>query len=280
MTTLKQLNSEFNEFDEFVRNLVNEQGGDDEKIIDEVIDKVKAKWFDMFDDTMDDESAIGIINHYKELKEELEMARQNKTETKTGGSKAKSMKNLRRTKQTKKIMKMMKMRKQKGGMAPIGADMSPGFPSMQTYGSFPSDITSTTSIAKALDIIGGNPGLSSSCGKEAHLFPTPAPSMGSNKVGGSRQTKKNKKSKQSEKQSGGGLLDALSMRAYIPTIPQNINQTAQTTYQGVAQPPSGDPTDAAWKYSSATSGGVINPAITKIGSDINQLASPAPWGKN
>lgn len=262
MTTLKELNSDFNEFDKFVRDLLTKQK--DETLGDsKIIDEIKGKWFDLFDDSMDDETAKGMFEHYKELQDELEMPKKN-------GGKAKSMKNLRRTKQTRKL------KKQKGGMAPIGYNMTPGFPTIQTYGTFPSDITSNTSMAKALDIIGGNPGINSSCGKEAHLFPTPSVSLGSNKVGGFRQTKKNKKSKQS----GGGLLDALSMRAYMPTIPPNTLQTAQTTYQGVAQPPSGDPTDVAWKYASATSGGIINPSITKIGSDINQLASPSPWGKS
>ena len=275
MASLKELNADFNEFDEFVRKLLKESGesGSEtkESIEEKILDKMKAKWFDLFDDSLDDESAIGILEHYKESMNETEMKK---------GAKRKSMKNLRKTDKTKKN-RLNKIGKQKGGMAPIGANITPGFPTMQTYGSFPSDITTNSSMAKALDIIGGNPGLSSSCGKEADLFPKPDASMGSNKVGGSRQTKKNKtkRKEKDEKQTGGGLLDALSMRAYLPTIPPNTLQTAQTTYQGVAQPPSGDPTDQAWKFS-ATSGGVINPAITKIGSDINQLASPAPWGKS
>jgi hypothetical protein len=266
--SLKELQSDFNEFDEYARNLVKEENesmekddlekenmvGGGEKDSESNNSKIQSKWFDIFGEPLDTHTAKVMLDHYREV----EMAKNQK------GGKRKSLK---RTKQTRKL------RKQKGGMAPIGATMGPGFPSMQTYGSFPSDITSTTSMAKALDIVGGNPGLSSSCGKEAHLWPTPGPSMGSNKVGGGRKTKKNK-------QKGGGLLDALSMRAYIPTIPQNSVQTAQTTFQGVAQPPSGDPTDPAWKMSSTTAGGIINPDITKIGSDINQLATPAPWGKS
>jgi hypothetical protein len=258
--TLKELNSDFNVLDEYVRNLVKSEE-DEEKQLDEL----QGKWYDLFDDHLDDDSAIHMLSHYREI----EM-----------GKRGKQTKNIRRTKNTLKSRRRVL---QKGGMAPIGHTMGPGFPALQTYGSFPSDITSTPSMAKALDIIGGNPGLSSSCGKEAGLWPTVPADMGSNNVtgmkGGGRKTRKVKE-KKGKKQSGGGMLEALGMRAFLPTIPQNTVQTAQTTYQGVEQPPSGDPTDQAWKYSSASSGGVINPAITKIGSDINQLASPAPWGRN
>lgn len=264
--TLKELNSDFNDFDQFVRNLVGKQveDGDDRLSDEKIIEEIKAKWYDLFDDSLEDETANGLLNHYRDMG----------TKKQSGGK----YKNMKRTKRS------LKVKKQKGGMAPIGATMGPGFPSMLTYGSFPSDITTTASMSKALDIIGGNPGLSSSCGKEAGLWPIPSPSMGSNKVGGGRQTKKNRskkelkadlKSKRSD-QTGGGLLDALRP---LSTNPPGILQQAYTTVAGVAQPPSGDPIDQSWKYSSA-SGSLLNPSITKIGSDINQLASPAPWGKS
>jgi hypothetical protein len=250
--TLKELNSDFNDFDEFVRDHVSKQTDDKD-----IIEAMKAKWFDLFDDSLEDETAQGLLGHYREMGK------------KQSGGKYKNMKRTKRS---------LKVRKQKGGMAPIGATMGPGFPLMQTYGSFPSDITSTPSMAKALDIIGGNPGMSSSCGKEESLWPTPGPSMGSDKVGGGRRTKKNRSKKLSNRsdQTGGGLLDALRP---LSTNPPGILQQAYTTVAGVAQPPSADPIDQAWKYSSA-SGSLLNPSITKIGSDINQLATPAPWGKS
>jgi hypothetical protein len=254
--TLKELNNDFNEIDEFVRNLVKSEEESEEQV-----DQLKGKWYDLFDDHLDDDSALDMLSHYREI----EM-----------GKKGKQTKNIRRTKNT---LKSRRVRKQKGGMAPIGHAMGPGFPALQTYGNFPSDITSSSSMAKALDIIGGNPGMSSSCGKEAGLWPTVPADMGSNKVGGGRRTRKGKREKK-EKQRGGGLLETLGMRAFMPTIPPNTLQTTQTTFQGVAQPPSGDPTDPAWKYSAGSAGAVIAPDVTKIGSDINQLASPAPWGKN
>jgi hypothetical protein len=262
--TLKELNEDFHDFDESARNLIaSSENADDATLVA----SLQKKWLSLFPDLLSEEDAMKMLDHYRKVQGEMK-----------GGKSKKSLKNIRRTKETRKNGKK-ELRKQKGGMAPIGASMGPGFPTMQTYGSFPSDITSSLSMSKALDIVGGNPGINASCGKEESLWPTPSATMGSNKVGGGKKTRKNKKRTNGERMNGGGLIDSLSLRAYIPTVPSNVVQTAQTTYQGVAQPPSGDPTTEAWKYS-ASSGGVINPAITKIGSDINQLATPAPWGKS
>jgi hypothetical protein len=249
MTTLKELNEDFKEFDEAIRKLVEDES--ESKSNEDLIRETKTLWYDIFGTSdLDEKSAEGMLDHYRGMRK---------------GSK-KGLKNVRRTKNTRKL------RKQKGGMAPIGATMGPGFPTMQTYGNFPSDITTNTSMARALDIVGGNPGMSSSCGKEESLWPTPSASMGSNKVGGGRQTRKTRR----KNMEGGSLLDSTRP---LSTNPPGIMQQAYNTFAGVAPVPSGDPIDQTWKMSSGF-GSILNPTITKIGSDINQLATPAPWGKS
>lgn len=188
-----------------------------------------------------------------------------------------------------------KSRKMRGGSyspAQLSYTMTPGM-TVETYGRFPVDISTDPESIKSLDVY-FNDSLAAGCGKEAGMWPSPAPTMGSNKVGGGRRRhslrrgrrgipkslKKHRRGKNYtlRRHRGGNLLDSIGMRPYIATNPENALEGAVRGVYGQPTAPSGDPVQHTWQMYTNPSNPLFNPSIvTSIGSDISRLASPAPW---
>ena len=164
-----------------------------------------------------------------------------------------------------------KQRKQRGGMAPLAYQMNSGIPSATINGHYPTDASTDPQSRHDMDVY-FNSGMSRTAGTESWRFPTVPAGMGSNKVGGGRR-----KTRRSKKQTGGGsLLETIGQVPFLPGAPITSIQAGYAAYSGQPSAPSSDPTSQAWSYSNLKS--AIDPGhITRIGSDINKLVTPAPW---
>jgi hypothetical protein len=194
--------------------------------------------------------------------------------------------------------------RQAGGMAPIhDTGMAPGL-SVGVYGNFPFEAGTDMKSIQDLDVYFSN-SLNRGCGVENSSLTVPE-TMGSNKVGGARKSRRAAARKSYKKRRtvarktmrrnrkyrgrGGNLLDSLSNGAsylgmvashpYISSAPPNVIQQASAAMSGSTSPvpfPSA-PTTHAWGYQSAGISGIINPGVvSSINADLTKLASPAPW---
>jgi hypothetical protein len=196
--------------------------------------ELRTLWKRLFHGSLDAESAKGFLHHFR-----------------TGSSKK-------------------TRRRQRGGMAPIAYQMGPGVPSAMTHGSFPTDVSKDSISQRDLDVY-FNSGMSRTAGTEAWRFPTVPAGMGSNQVGGRRQSRKRK-----SQRGGGTLLQTIGHIPFLGTAPPSLVQTGYGAYSGQPSQPSSDPTSSVWSLSNTRN--PIDPAnITKIGSDINSLVTPSPW---
>lgn len=189
-------------------------------------------------------------------------------------------------------------RHQAGGMAPINdTGMAPGL-SVGVYGNFPFEAGTDMKSIQDLDVYFAN-SLNRGCGVENSSLTVPE-TMGSNKVGGARKSRRaaarksykkrrtvarktmrrNRKYRGNYKGRGGNLLESLASHPYISSAPPNVIQQASAAMSGSTSPvpfPSA-PTTHAWGYQSAGISGIINPGVvSSINADLTKLASPAPW---
>lgn len=189
-------------------------------------------------------------------------------------------------------------REQAGGMAPIhDTGMAPGL-SVGVYGNFPFEAATDMKYIEDLDVYFAN-SLNRGCGVENSSLTVPE-TMGSNKVGGARKSRKsmarksykkrrtvarktmrrNRKYKGNYKGRGGNLLESLATHPYISSAPPNLIQQTSAVMSGSTSPVPfpGSPTTHAWGYQSSGISGIINPGVvSSIGDDLTKLASPAPW---
>lgn len=197
--------------------------------------------------------------------------------------------------------------KQQGGMAPLTYAMTPGA-NVSVYGKFPTEVSTDMGSIRDLDVYFQN-SLTTGCGTENSSLTVPV-EMGSNKVGGKRNSRKLNKSNKSRKLNksrkqrknnlrsarktrvsrrarhyGGSwsLSDAIpDYRPYWASAPPNPLQASMASYQGITPPISApsSPVDHTWKYVSNGSVGLIDPGqVANIKSDLSALANPAPWQK-
>jgi hypothetical protein len=189
-------------------------------------------------------------------------------------------------------------RRQAGGMAPIhDTGMAPGL-SVGVYGNFPFEAATDMQSIQDLDVYFAN-SLNRGCGIENSSLTVPE-TMGSNKVGGARKSRKSAARKSYKKRRvaarksmrrarkyrgnykgrGGNLLESLASHPYISSAPPNMIQQASAAMSGSTSPVPfpGAPTSHAWNYQSIGTSGIINPGVvSSISADLTNLASPAPW---
>jgi hypothetical protein len=221
---------------------------------------LQTKWKSLFSEPLSNTSAITFIKYYRDMRNSA--------------------------KQT--------TRKQRGGMAPLNYDMTPGA-NVSVYGRFPVEVGTDMASIRDLDVYFSN-SLTTGCGTENSSLTVPV-EMGSNKVGGgksrkSRKSRVNRKTVRSARKNlrsrsrrnrstrrmrGGDWWD---YRPYWASVPPNNLQSMSQSYAGVAPPASGDPTNHQWQYlTSGSTSGTINPGttVTDIKSNLSMLANPAPW---
>jgi hypothetical protein len=213
----------------------------------EAAKKLQSAWKDVFHTSLDATSAKGFVTHFK------------------GKSSKASPKASRAPKVTRR------RRKQHGGMAPLAYQMGPGVPSALTHGHFTTNVATDSRSQHDLDVY-FNSGMSRTAGTETWRFPTVPAGMGSNQVGG-RRTRRQRRLRQ---KGGASLLESIGQIVNQATVPPSLAQTAYGAYSGQAPAASSDPTVPAWSHSN-TSRAIDPSSVTRIGSDINQLVSPAPW---
>jgi len=200
---------------------------------------------------------------------------------------------------------MRTTRKQSGGMAPLTYAMTPGA-NVSVYGRFPVEVGTDMGSIRDLDVFFRD-SLSNGCGTENSSLTVPV-EMGSNKVGGKRNSRKLHNSRKQHKSRklrknnlrsvrktragrrtarhyGGvwSLSDALpDYRPYWASAPPNPLQAGMASYHAITPPISApsSPVDHTWKYMSDGSTGLIDPGqVANIKSSLSALANPAPWQK-
>ena len=152
--------------------------------------------------------------------------------------------------------------------APLDYVMRPGLPAVATYATFPTEVGPDVKSAADLDVY-YNSGMGRSCGTENTTAHVPA-SMGSNKVGGGRRTRKYR---------GGDFMASLGTRAYISNNPATSFQQGSEYLLGRGPSPYdvAEPSQSAYRL--VSDGKLpINPSgISVIDKDITQLAAPSPY---
>lgn len=152
--------------------------------------------------------------------------------------------------------------------APLDYVMRPGLPAVATYATFPTEVGPDAKSAADLDVY-YNSGMGRSCGTENTTAHVPA-SMGSNKVGGARRTRKHR---------GGDFMAALGTRAYISNNPATSLQQGSEYLLGRGPSPYdvAEPSQSAFRL--VSDGKLpINPSgISVVDKDITQLANPSPY---
>jgi hypothetical protein len=168
-------------------------------------------------------------------------------------------------------------------------------PAVQAYGKFPMEADTDPATIRDLDIYFQD-SLTKSCGIDSSRQ-VPA-DMGSNKVGGRRSRrvnrknrntyKKQKKNRKSKRKNtlkssrklmrGGNMLETLMSRPYLATVPSGVLQTVGTTWNASPQEPSGSPVEQAWHYKTLGTERLVDPGlVTPIEADLTTLVKPAPW---
>ena len=221
---------------------------------------LQKKWKSLFSESLSNTSAITFTKYYRDMRNSA--------------------------KQT--------TRKQRGGMAPLNYDMTPGA-NVSVYGRFPVEVDTDMASIRDLDVYFSN-SLTTGCGTENSSLTVPV-EMGSNKVGGGKSRKlrnvrksrvnrktmrsgrKNSRRQRSTRRMRGG--DWWDYRPYWASVPPNPIQSMSQSWDGVTPPPSGNPTNHQWQYLSNGTTGTINPGttVTDIKSNLSMLANPAPWQK-
>jgi hypothetical protein len=218
---------------------------------------LQTKWKSLFSEPLSNTSAITFTKYYRDMRNSA--------------------------KQT--------TRKQRGGMAPLTYDMTPGA-NVSVYGRFPVEVDTDMASIRDLDVYFNN-SLTSGCGTENSSLTVPV-EMGSNKVGGakSRKSRVNRKTVRSARKNlrsrslrnrstrrmrGGDWWD---YRPYWASVPPNPLQSVSQSYAGVAPPPSGDPTNHQWQYLTSGASGINPGMVTDIKYNLSMLANPAPWQKS
>jgi len=187
-----------------------------------------------------------------------------------------------------------KSRSMRGGSnlhpAPLNYQIFPGA-NVQAYGNFPVEADTDPATIRDLDVYFQD-SLTKSCGIDSSRQ-VPA-DMGSNKVGGRRSRrvnrknrntyKKQKKNRKSNRKSsrklmrGGNMLETLMSRPYLATVPSGILQTVGSTWNASPQEPSGSSVVQAWNYKTLGTERLVDPGlVTPIGADLTTLVKPAPW---
>jgi len=206
---------------------------------------------------------------------------------------------------------MTKTVKQRGGMAPLNYQMTPGA-YVKTFAEFPTEAATDAASIRNMDVY-FTPGVTKSCGIEDSTPIVPV-SIGTNQVGGSRfeipvknrkmaTLRKNRKGKKASraarasraahasrnsrksrrmtyrrKQRGGNLLASLLSRPVLSTAPPGMLSTASNSWQGVAPAPSSNPVNANWTYNTTGREMLFNPqSIARIGDGMDKLANPPVW---
>lgn len=215
-------------------------------------DAFKSLWKRIFKQDLSDVAAKSFAHYYKEMRSKSK---------KHGGARR------RRT------------LRQRGGAAytlpstPVNYTMTPGLYT-QTYGSFPVEVDTDPASIRDLDVYFQDSLRTSPAG----YWPQVPANMGSNKVGGGRR----RKTQRRRGQRGGNLLDSLKMTPLLPTISTpypNAIQSVNNMWSGGTTPVPAPASAVQYTWSLQGNGGApINPGlVTNIDSSFQRLASPAPW---
>jgi len=252
--TIAQIQKQLKAFDTFARQATQQK---------KPVDSLQSKWSSLFNVSMSKESAKSFSQYYKQM---------------ASGK--------------KRAQVGTKTRKMRGGAAtlltpaPLDYQMVPGA-SIQLYGNFPVEADTDPSTIRDMDVY-FNSGMSRTCGVENSARQVPA-DMGSNKVGGRRNTRKRRSgnrrssrrsSRSSRKQAGGSLMESLQVHPYVSTAPPNLFQMTAHAWSGnqSSVPAPASPVQSTWSLASHGTAGLINPTgITNIGSDFSRFASPPAW---
>lgn len=251
--TIAKIQKQLKDFDQFARQAVQR---------DDPVASLQSKWESLFDKSMSAQSAKSFAHYYKKMA----------SNKKRGGSR------LRKTRKSQKTQS----RKMRGGaatlLAPAALDyqMVPGA-NIQMYGRFPVEADTDPSTIRDMDVY-FNSGMSRTCGTENSARQVPA-DMGSNKVGGTRKRRHNRR-RSLKKQAGGSLMESLSVHPYISSAPPNLFQITANAWSGnpASVPAPASPVQYTWTPSSHGTAGIIDPTgVTHIGSDFSKFASPPAW---
>jgi len=244
---------------------------------------LRKKWHSLFGTDLSELSAKSFVTHYREMR-------------------SKSTRGHKNVKKTR--------RSQRGGVgAPLNYVMTPGA-NVSVYGRFPVEVDTDPGSIKDLDVYFQN-ALTLGCGNNTEFWPTVPANMGSNQVGG-RRTNRNRKGRKGKsrkgrntlrlakrRQRGGDIfsdfgnwvgstytsatgtalpsLDPIS-RPFFANVYPNTLQTTYNTYTGAT--PDNYPADPApekrtWDFVSKGTAMAIQPQITSISSDFNNMTRPA-----
>lgn len=248
MTTISELQRKLHSFNEYARKSATSS-------VSDAASALQTKWKSLFLDSLSDTSANTFVKYYRDM-----------------------------------------TRKQKGGMAPLTYAMVPGA-DVSVYGRFPTEVNTDMGSIRDLDVYFQN-SLTTGCGTENSSLTVPV-EMGSNKVGGKSRSRslrksarksrvnrnktvrrnKNRSNRNRNTRRMRGGADWWDYRPYWASVPPHTVQAAASSWQGVAPPPSGNPTAHSWNYKTDGVGALIDPGatITNIKSDFTNLANPAPW---
>jgi hypothetical protein len=224
----------------------------------------QEKWTQLFETPISHKNAEYFISHYREMYMKKNGGRRT---LKRGTYKLKS-KSKSKSKTYRKHKRSLKGKR--GGSyaltgAPLTYAMTPGM-TASIYGKFPTEIGTDPASIQNLDVFYGS-ALSRGCGIENSTRHVPE-TMGSNKLGGNRTLRRNRKV-------GGSLMESIKTIGPIPTystVTPNVSQIANTAYAGQAPFPSKDQTDHTWAYSNIINRGINPGAITPITGDFSSLA--------
>ncbi len=231
-------------------------------------------WKSLFGIQMSRESAKSFEAYYKDMKMASTKGKKTRSaQPAMGGKRKGGPMTLKHRKAGHGSRKSRRTQKQRGGAAFTlsGAPLSyggaaPGLP-LATYGDFIKSLAQDGGALDAIPVTMPEPSIPQS---PPGYWPSVPGDMGSNKVpqaGGRRHTRKQK---------GGGLLETLSLRSFLPTVPPSALQTGGTTFAGQLPPPSGRPEVAAWSPQS-TGAPLINPGTVASITATEKLANPLPW---
>jgi hypothetical protein len=247
MHTVKHLHDAMQTFDAAARR-------------DATPDAIRATWKRLFDHDMPLSAAKSFADYYKRMRSrKMHSARKHRAHGSRGSRKiAASRKH--------------KTRRAAYRRAPVyrgGSAMVPGA-YVQTYGEFPTDISTSGGAIRDLDRFM----VDSLTVSPAGYWPTPLNSTGSNLVGGRRKTIRNRR-----RMRGGDFGATADVRMFNPTNPPSYAQQMAHSWSGaVPDYASADPVRPSWSYSIPNALQAINPSIvTPINTSLNQLANNMPW---